>query len=145
LKSEQEEHVNAHSPQINFEKIIAAYVKLRDDLDARKKKYEEETKPMKDALDQLNSALLTQLNATGQDSAKTPAGTAYRKRFTSATIADKEMFRRHVIGSEEWDLIDWRANKTAVAKCVEENGDPPPGVNFTQGFDVGVRRPGKDD
>jgi hypothetical protein len=140
-----DEAMNAHSPLISFDKLVAAYVKLRDQIAEETRQYEERVKGKKQLLEQINSTLLTQLNATGQDSAKTPAGTAYRKRYTSATIADKEMFRRHVIGSEDWDLIDWRANKVAVAKCVEENGDPPPGVNFSQGFDVGVRRPGKDD
>jgi hypothetical protein len=32
-----------------------------------------------------------------------------------------------------------------VTEAVETYGDPPPGINFSRGYDVGVRRPGKDD
>jgi hypothetical protein len=130
---------------VDFEKVIGAYITLRDYIEAQDKAHAERMKERKDQLAKLNSILLTTLNATGQDSAKTKAGTAYRKAWTSATIRDKDAFRRHVIGTEDWDLIDWRANKTAVTKAVEENNQPPPGVDFNKGYDVGVRRPGKDD
>jgi len=130
---------------MDFEKVIGAYVTLRDYIDAQNKAHEERMKPRKEQLDKLNSILLTALNATGQNSAKTTAGTAYKKQWTSAKIVDKEAFRRHVIGSEEWDLIDWRANVKAVTATVEETQSPPPGVDFSRGYDVGVRRPGKED
>lgn len=130
---------------IDFEKTIGAYVTLRDWLEAQDKLHAERMKPMKLKLEALNGVLLTALNTTGQDNAKTKAGTAYRKQWTSATIKDKDAFRRHVIGTEDWDLLDWRANKTAVAKLVEETQHAPPGVDFSRGYDVGVRRPGKED
>ena len=137
--------MNANSPPVDFEKLAGAYIQLRDWLNAQKKAYEAQIEPRKQQLEKLNQILLQSLNATGQNTARTNAGTAYKKLWTSATITDKDAFRRHVIGTEDWDLIDWRANKTAVAECVEKNKEPPPGVNFSQGYDVGVRRPGKDD
>src|SRR3954468_11117455 len=131
-------------PQEKFEDLIYAYIVIRDHIQARERELEEELEPRRAQLKILNEKLLLQLNATGQDSAKTKTGTAYRKSFVSVTVADKDAFRRHVIGTEDWDLIDWRANKTAVSKIVEEEQEPPPGVNFSKGYDVGVRRPGKD-
>jgi hypothetical protein len=133
------------SPQVDFEKLIGMYVMLRDWLDAKKKAYEAEIAPRKEQLAKLNDVLLQALNATGQNTARTDAGTAYKKIWHSATVADKDIFMRHVIGTEDWDLIDWRANKTAVVDCVKENKEPPPGINYSSGYDVGVRRPGKDD
>jgi hypothetical protein len=130
---------------INFEQVIGAYITLRDYIEAEDKAHKERLQTRRDQLEKLNQLLLQNLNASGQDNAKTKAGTAYRKAWTSATIRDKDAFRRHVIGTEDWDLIDWRANKTAVLKAVEENHQPPPGVDFSRGYDVGVRRPGKDD
>ena len=132
-------------PTTNVEQVIETYVTLRDWNANQKKEYEALVEPRKVQLEKLNAILLQYLNSTNQTAAPTKAGTAYKKRWTSATIADKEAFRRHVIGTEDWDLIDWRANKTAVAEAVENNKEPPPGVNFSQGYDVGVRRPGKDD
>jgi hypothetical protein len=139
-------NMNAHSPPpINFEKMVAAYVALRDQIKAKEEEHKKELEPKKKMLEEINARLLTGLNQTGQDSAKTPAGTAYKKRFVSATIADRDMFKRHVIGAEAWELIDWRANKTAVDAFVKNHQDAPPGVTFTQGYDVGVRRSDKED
>jgi len=45
-----------------------------------------------------------------------------------------------VIGSEAWDLLDRKANVTAVSDFIEENNAPPPGVNFSTTYVVGVRR-----
>jgi len=133
------------SPQVNFEMLISVFIQLRDWIDAKKVAYEAEIAPRQKQLKVLNELLLKKLNATGQNTARTDAGTAYKKIWHSATVADKELFMRHVIGAEDWDLIDWRANKTAVVNCVKENKEPPPGINYSTGYDVGVRRPGKDD
>jgi hypothetical protein len=101
---------------INFEQVIGAYITLRDYIEAEDKAHKERLQTRRDQLEKLNQLLLQNLNASGQDNAKTKAGTAYRKAWTSATIRDKDAFRRHVIGTEDWDLIDWRANKTAVPR-----------------------------
>lgn len=124
----------------SFEHRVTQYVKLRDKIREKEEAHKAEMKPFKDALEQLNGMLLDMLMKTGQDSAKTAAGTAYRKTKRSATIADGDAFRRHVIGTQDYDLIDWRANVKAVEAWVNENHEPPPGINYTTVFDVGVRR-----
>jgi hypothetical protein len=58
----------------------------------------------------------------------------------SATIADGEMFRGYVTDNALFDLVDWKANATAVAAHIDEHKVPPPGVNYTTTFVVGVRR-----
>lgn len=125
-----------------FEERVGQYVRLRDMIKEKDDAHKEAMKPFRDTLEQLGGILLTMLNQSGQDAAKTAAGTAYVTVEASATIADPEQFKRHVIGSEDWSLIDWRANKTAVKAFVEENQAAPPGVNFTTIRKVGVRRPG---
>src|SRR5215210_2277437 len=129
-----------NAPLNTFEKRIGQYVKLRDMIKEKEEAHKEELKPYREALDTLNNMLLGMLKETGQDSAKTVFGTAYRKVKRSATIADGDAFRRHVIGSEDWSLIDWRANVKAVEEFVKENHEAPPGVNYSTMFDVGVRR-----
>ena len=58
----------------------------------------------------------------------------------SVTTADAREFRRHVIGTESWDLADWRPNKTIVNEMVEQGLDVPPGVNRATFLTVGIRR-----
>lgn len=123
--------------------VIAKYVELRD-----KKKVADETfsawltanytAPMQ----YLERWLLERLDELGVDSISGPegTGTAYKKRSVSVTIADKREFQRHVIGSEEWELADWRANKTAIEGLVEKGEGLPPGVNYTSFMSIGIRR-----
>jgi hypothetical protein len=125
---------------MDFEKRVDQYVRLRDIIKAKEEDHKKQLAPMKDMLQQLNNLLLGMLQQTKQDSANTAFGTVYRKTKKSATIADAALFRRHVIGGEHYDLIDWRANVTAVAEWIDENHEPPPGVNYSTSVDVGVRR-----
>ena len=121
--------------------MIEEYISLRDQLKVANDTFagfveEHYGKRMKE----LELALLDTLNKMGVDSLASSNGTAYKKLSTSVTIADARDFRRHVIGAEEWDLLDWRANKTAVNDRVEQ-GDPlPPGLNRSTFYSVGIRR-----
>jgi hypothetical protein len=134
--------MNAPSPPpiIDMEKRVGQYVALRDKIKAIKERHSQELAPYNEALDKLGNLLLGALNTTHQDSAKTGAGTVYKTEKKSATIADQAAFRRHVIGSQAWDLIDMKANAPAVAAFIEEHQTPPPGVNYTVHIEVGVRR-----
>lgn len=128
------------NPTPNIGKRALQYVQLRDMIAAKKKQQKEELKPLEDMLDKLNSILLGYLNSTNQNSANTDGGTVYRTLKYSATLADGDAFMRHVIGTESWDLLDRKANKTAVKEFIEKNNAPPPGVNYTSEYEVGVRR-----
>lgn len=124
----------------DFEKRIAQYLALRDKRDEIKKRHQDELDKINGLLDQLGDYLQACLNNTRQDSARTKIGTAFIDTKRSATIADAAAFRRHVIGLEAWDLVDWRANAPAVTKLIEETGEAPPGVNYSTRRVVKVRR-----
>jgi hypothetical protein len=125
---------------VDFETRVAQYVQLRDLIDKEEQEFKERIAPKKEMLSVLNNLLLHMLKSTGQDSAVTKAGTAYRKVKKSATLADAALFKQHVITHQSWELLDWRANVTAVAEVVENTKAPPPGVNYQTVIDVGVRR-----
>jgi hypothetical protein len=91
-------------------------------------------------LDKLNAVLLEHLNTINGESVRTEMGTVYRTEKKSAPLADPDAFMRYVIGNEQWDLLDRKANVTAVADFIEENNEAPPGVNFSTTYVVGVRR-----
>ena len=126
--------------EITIDKRVAQFVKLRDMIKAEEKEFAEKQAPKKEMLQKLGDLLLAHLISTGADHIGTEFGTAMRNERVSATIADGDAFRRHVIGTEAWDLIDWRANATAVKGFVEENQAPPPGINYSKQFVIGVRR-----
>jgi hypothetical protein len=138
--------MNAVTPvqPIDIGKRVSQYVQLRDMIAAKKKQQKEDLKPLQDLLDKLNSVLLGYLNALNQNSANTDGGTVYRTPDESVSLADPDAFMRHVIGTESWELMDRKANKTAVKAYIEEHKSPPPGVNYSASYVVGVTRPSKE-
>jgi hypothetical protein len=128
------------SDQPKFDVLIGRYVRLRDTIKEADKAHKEKLAPFRDMLEELGNQMLGMLHATGQDSAASAHGTVYKTTRKSASLADPAEFRRFVIGGELWDLADWKANPTAIEQFIGEHGAQPPGVNFQQVIEVGVRR-----
>lgn len=124
----------------NIDELVGQYIKLRDKLKEADDAHKAKTKGARDHLERLNGKLLERLNEVGGDSVKTGHGTVYRSTKRSATIADGDTFRGFVIQNEAFDLVDWKANANAVDDFIKNEGTPPPGVNFSTTFQVGVRR-----
>lgn len=120
--------------------LVEQMVKTRDKLKEADDAHKERTKVARDYKERLEAALLAKLNEVGGESVKTAHGTVYRTTRRSATIADGDVFRQFVIGNEAFDLVDWKANANACDDFIKNEGTPPPGVNFTTAFTVGVRR-----
>jgi hypothetical protein len=131
------------SQAFNFELRVSQFIQLRNKKKEIADRHKEELAPVNEMLAKLEALLLQGLNQTGQDSAKTAAGTVYKTEQKSVSLEDPEEFMRHVIGQEAWELLDRKANKTAIADFVAENGAPPPGVKYSTMFEVGVRAPSK--
>jgi hypothetical protein len=122
--------------------VIGEYVRLRDEKQAYEKKIEEAMftrfgRRMKE----IETLLLNSLNGSGLDSIKSSNGTAFKKTVYSVTVGDQQAFRRHVIGSEAWELVDMRASKTGVLDHIKETKTLVPGVNINPTIIVQVRRP----
>jgi hypothetical protein len=126
--------------KLDISKRVDQYVRLRDQIKKMDDEHKERMKPYREALEKLNGVLLSHLNEIEGDSVRTSVGTVYRTAKKSATLADPEAFMRFIIDSGEWDLLDRKANVTAVADFIEENETLPPGVNFSTTYVVGVRR-----
>ena len=130
---------------INLAKRIEQFIAVRNKIKALKEGHKAELTPFNALLEGLGAALLDALNTTGQDNAKTKSGTAYKTIKSSATIEDAEAFKRHVIGMEAWDLLDFKANCPAVIDFIADSENkahlPPPGVKFSAIYEIGVRSP----
>jgi len=116
---------------------VAQYRQIRDKIAEIK---EELSKP-KAALEQLGGILDAFLIRTGQESAKTSAGTFFRSTRFTAAVKDPQAFMDHVIHSNNWDLIGRHANPTAVKGYVEQNKGPVPGVELNAIATLNVRAP----
>lgn len=123
-----------------LDELVGNFIKVRDAIkeadDAHKKKMED----VRALLNMLQTEILNSLHNAGVDSVSTKHGTAYKTTKTSATIEDKSAFTRHVIGTQSWDLVDWRANAPAIADFLSENKHEPPGVKFSTYVTANIRR-----
>lgn len=120
--------------------IVAAYVRLRDQKAELKAQQAEALKPYDEALAKLEAEALRILSDTGVESMKTSAGTVYQSVAMSVTVQDKSAFMDYIKEHQAFDLLDVRANKTAVQDFVTENQDTPPGVVIRREMKVGFRR-----
>lgn len=127
-------------PSLDIDKRVSQYIQLRDMIKREDDAHKERMKPKRELLERLNGVLLELVNQAGGNGVRTDYGTVYRTEKKSASIADGDAFMRFVIGNEAWDLLDRKANVTAVQDFIEENKAPPPGINFNTTFVVGVRR-----
>lgn len=124
----------------NIEEMVGQYVKLRDGLKKADEEHKKKTATARAYLTALDGGLLAKLNEIGGENVKTAVGTVYRTTRRSAVIRDGDAFRSYVINNDEFDLVDWRANAGAVDDFIKSNQVPPPGVDFSTTFTVGVRR-----
>lgn len=130
----------AAQPVFMIDDLVDKYVRLRAKIKEKDDAHKEAMKPMREMQERLNGLILQHLQRNNEESAKTKFGTVYKINRKSATIADQSEFRRHVIGSQDFDLVDWRANALAVEKFIEENNTVPPGVNYRVYVEAGVRK-----
>lgn len=130
------------TPAVNstVEKRVKQYVEIRDALKEMDAKHDEAKKPLVELQNLLTGWMQNFLEQAGADSVKTPEGTCYSTTRFTASLADPEAFMAFVKTTSNYDLLDRKANVTAVKDYVSENGTLPPGVNLSSIKTVGVRR-----
>lgn len=127
-------------PNELVEKRIEQYVQVRDAIKAANDKFAEQMAPMLETQNLLTAWLTAKLEQVGAESVKTKAGTVYSSTRYSASLADPAVFMDYVKAHDKFDLLDRKANATAVRDFVAETGSLPPGVNLNAIRTVGVRR-----
>jgi len=125
---------------IDTEKRVGQYVALRDKIKELDEKHKQAMKPFREMLEELGNVLLSHLNATNSQSINTDSGTFFKTTKKTASLEDPEAFMRFVVEHKLFDLLDRKANVTAVSEYLDSNQVLPPGVKFTQRVEVNVRR-----
>lgn len=114
--------------------------KLRDAIEQKESAFKQEMKSQKALLEQLENWLLAQLEAQGtQRIAVTGVGTVYRKKETSVKVADWDVVWEWMQANERYDLLNHAVNKTATIQHIEDTGNPPPGIDYTTFYSVGMQ------
>lgn len=123
-----------------FEKRTGQYVQVRDKIREITERHKEELAPLVDLQNKLTAWLTASLDKVGAQSVKTTQGTVYQSSRYSAALTDPKAFMDYVIANNKFDLLDRKANSTAVRDFIEQNKSEPPGCRLSALRTVGVRR-----
>ena len=123
------------------DKWVEKYILIRDKLRELEAEYKEKCKPFLEVQNLLEARMLEFLDQTGQTSAKTLNGMLIASTRHTATLSDPEAFMDYVVQAERYELLDRKANTTAVREYVKENKALPPGCNLSSFKRVSVQRP----
>jgi len=116
---------------MKLDEAVAKFIELRDERDALKKRHSAELKVITDKMERIQGAIMRLFQKTGQDSAKTAAGTPYLQTRVSASVADRDAFLKFVRENDAYEFLENRVSKTAVQQFMEEREEVPPGVKVT--------------
>lgn len=126
---------------ITVDKMVKAYIKMRDHRSAIKAQYEDEDSQIKEQMESIESELLELCKATGTDGLKTQFGTVSRSIKTRYDATDWESMHRFVLENSAPDLLERRIAQRAMREFIENNPElMPPGLNVTSQYAVTVTR-----
>lgn len=123
-----------------FDGLMERINKIRERKAELKREYEAKVAPLDEAEEKIKNFFLKSFSQMGVDSVKTGHGTAYITTKVSVTVGDRDEFITHVKANDAWELLDVKANKTAVKEFREANDDLPPGLNWSEIRDINIRR-----
>jgi hypothetical protein len=123
-----------------FEKRTQQYVAVRDKIREISARHVDELKPLVDLQNDLTAWFTQELDNVGAKSVRTTQGTVYQSTRYSASLSDPKVFMDYVITNQCWDLLDRKANSTAVRDFIEQHKSEPPGCRLSAIRTVGVRR-----
>jgi hypothetical protein len=127
--------------EISIEKIVAAYVKIRDAKDAIYQKYKAETTELEEQMTILKHKLLEVSKETGVTSFATPSGTAYRTVKDRYWTNDWESFYTFMRDNSAMELLEKRIHQTNMKEFLENNPDEQPmGLNIDREYEITIRR-----
>src|SRR5882672_8774206 len=113
-----------------FGQLIALYLETRDAKAEIEKQHKLHLKQYSDIMQLIEGKLMAHLQEQEGQSLSSEVGTAYLSHKRSAPIHDAVAFKNYVIENRAWEMLDWKANVTAVGDFLTEHEMPPPGVNL---------------
>jgi hypothetical protein len=120
--------------------VICQYLKIRNYIDAQQKAFDTSMEPYRNALEQLENYMATlaleEVGPSGKWSHATPAGTAYRKLYTSTKVADRDTWFDFVFDGRRDGFLTTHVAKDAVTEYIDQNGATPPGLDISSGYKI---------
>lgn len=124
---------------ITAEKVIEAFVTLRDQKEALAKRHKEEMAPINENMTKCQAWLHQRLLADNLQNFSSPLAVAFFKEHTEVKVQDWNAVLGHIQETNTWDLLERRISKTAYVDY-KAAGQDIPGVTYTTEKVVHVQR-----
>ena len=126
---------------IPTDKLVRAYIKIRDARKELSDEYERQDSGLKESLEIIEAQLLEACKAIGADSIRTPYGTLSRTVKKRYWTNDWHSFYAFLKEHEALELLEKRVSQTNMSTFLEQNPAlHPPGLNVDSRYSVVVRR-----
>ena len=127
--------------EIKADKLVRAYVRIRDKRKAIAEAYERDDNELKEALETIEAELLDICKETGADSLRTEFGTVSRRIAKRYWTNDWHSFHEFLKEHGAMELLGKRIAQTNMSTFLEENPDLlPPGLQVDSRYTVSIRR-----
>lgn len=127
--------------EIKADKLVKAYVRIRDKRKAIAEAYERDDNELKEALETIEAELLDICKETGADSLRTEFGTVSRRIAKRYWTNDWHSFHEFLKEHGAMELLEKRIAQTNMSTFLEENPDLlPPGLQVDSRYTVSIRR-----
>ena len=126
---------------VKADKLVKAYIKIRDKRKEIAEQYEQQDGELKESLELIESELLEVCKQMGADGFKTEYGTVSRRISKRYWTNDWHSFHNFMKEHGAMELLEKRIAQTNMTVFLEENPDlVPPGLNIDSRYAVTIRR-----
>jgi len=126
---------------ISVDKLVAAYIKMRDKRAEILREYEEVDGSVKAQMEVVESKLLELCKEIGADKLGSTHGTVMRTVKTRYWTSDWESMHKFILQNKMPELLERRISQTTMKQLLEENPDlMPSGMNIDSKYSVTIRR-----
>lgn len=126
---------------MDIDKIVGAYIKMRDDLDAERKKFKELEKDRKAQMAKVEDHILKLCYDQGVESFATKHGTAFKKKKDFISVKNWDAALDFILTNDLRHMLTKSVAKAAAKEFMEENNNQlPPGLEYGAVTEIGIRR-----
>jgi hypothetical protein len=124
------------------EELVSDYLEIRKLRESLKARYEAEDEQFKDAMAEIEAAMLSICNESNMNGFRTTNGTVTRQVKERYFCTDWDNFKKFVELEGSIDLLERRIHQRNFKEFMTERAGEglPPGVNALREFDIVVRK-----
>lgn len=126
---------------ISVDRLVAAYIKMRDKRAELLREYEEADGNVKAQMEMVEQKLLDLCKEIGADTLGSKHGKVMRTVKTRYWTSDWDSMHKFILEHKMPELLERRISQTTIKQLLEENPDlMPPGLNTDSRYTVTIRR-----